>query len=114
MKGGGGCALTGCLLIWGVCSGLLEPAQFSVSVGKQPVLTHRSDAETQLRDKPNQECIKESSGKPHRDIRGGVWAGWGGGRSRTLAILPDSLHVVGGMNKHLVFTHLFTLSIGSS
>lgn len=89
--------MTGCLLIWGVCSGLLEPAQFSVSVGKQPVLTHRSDAETQLRDKPNQECIKESSGRPHRDIRGGVWAGWlGGGQD---AGEPSRFPAWGGWNE---------------
>lgn len=50
-----GSALTGGFLIWGVCSGLVEPTQFPVSDGKQPVLTHRSDAETQHSDKPNQE-----------------------------------------------------------
>lgn len=42
-------------------------------------------------------------------------------RSLTLAVLPDSLHVVGGMNERngdetalpLVFVHLFTVTVGS-
>lgn len=54
------CLLTGWLLIGAVCSGLLDPAQFSRSLGpteagKQPVLTRRSDAETQHSDPANQE-----------------------------------------------------------
>lgn len=52
--------LAGWLLICAVCSGLLDPAQFSRSLGpaaagKQPVLTQRSDAETQHSNQPNQE-----------------------------------------------------------
>lgn len=63
---------------------------------------------------PIKSALKSPRGSHTGTLEGVFGLAGGGGRSRTLAILPDSLHVVGGMNKHLVFTHLFTLSIGSS